>query len=707
MTKSVPKLQLSRSRDIPFCQLVLSQANVRRVKCGVSIPELADDIAARTLLQSLSVRAVLDDQAQETGMFEVPAGGRRFRALELLVATKRMAKDQPVPCVIREGGIAEEDSLAENVQRVALHPLDQFRAFKSLREAGVGEEEIAARFFVTPAVVRQRLRLASVSDKLLDLYAEDALTLDQLMAFTVSCDHGRQEQVWEAVSQGYNPQAYTIRRMLTEDSVRADDRRVRFVGRAAYEEAGGAVVRDLFQADDGGWLTDVPLLERLVGEKLNDEAVHVADEGWKWVEAALDLPYGHEFGMRRITGASPELGKKDQAKLDRLLAEFDRLSEEHEGADELPEVVDVRFGELETAIAALQNRPKVYDPTEMSRAGVFITVASDGRLSVERGFVRAEDEAPVEAGPDVQQQGGGTPVVTVDGKPVEQQDEEDDVIRPLPERLVAELTAERTLALRDALAQSPDAAFTALVHALVRSAFTPHHVGGCVEIAIKHAYLGGASPDLRNSPWAKSIAERHKAWEARLPTDPDALWPFLETMDASQRGELLAHCVSLSVNALFEATSRYNDGRVSAYTVERRMASAHHLAGVIGQDMATSGWTPTAANYLGRVTKPRILEAVREARGEEMVQLIAHLKKGDMATEAERLLEGSGWLPEPLRLPRVDEVEAAEAEQCDAPPADIVALPAFLIGDAGDDGASGDGVGASNEAFEPEAIAAE
>ena len=177
---------------------MLSQANVRRVKAGVSIEELAEDIARRTLLQSLNVRPVLDAEGTETGMFEVPAGGRRYRALELLVKQKRLAKTAPVPCVVREGGIAEEDSLAENVQRAPLHPLDQFRAFQALREKGQSEEEIAAAFFVGVNVVKQRLRLAAVSEKLLDVYAEDGMSLDQLMAFTVTADHARQEQVWEA-----------------------------------------------------------------------------------------------------------------------------------------------------------------------------------------------------------------------------------------------------------------------------------------------------------------------------------------------------------------------------------------------------------------------------------------------------------------------------------------------------------------------------
>ena len=82
----------------------------------------------------------------------------------------------------------------------------------------------------------------------------------------------------------------------------------------------------------------------------------------------------------------------------------------------------------------------------------------------------------------------------------------------------------------------------------------------------------------------------------------------------------------------------------------QRLDQADRLARAVGLDMVAAGWRPTVDNYLGRVTKPRILEAVREAKGEPSAQLIDHLKKGDMAQEAERLLDGTGWLPEPLRL---------------------------------------------------------
>jgi ParB family transcriptional regulator, chromosome partitioning protein len=99
--------------------------------------------------------------------------------------------------------------------------------------------------------------------------------------------------------------------------------------------------------------------------------------------------------------------------------------------------------------------------------------------------------------------------------------------------------------------------------------------------------------------------------------------------------------------------------------------------------MVQAGWRPTVDNYLGRVTKPRILEAVREAKGESSAQLIDHLKKGDMAKEAERLLDSSGWLPQP---PRLVEVASAPAEQ----EGGAAPLPEFLSEDEDRDVAADD-----------------
>jgi ParB family chromosome partitioning protein len=706
MATTVQKITLSSSRDIPFNKLVLSQSNVRHVKAGVSIEELSEDIARRGLLQSLNVRPVLDAEGAETGMFEVPAGGRRYRALERLVKQKRLAKTAPVPCIPKAADAtttAEEDSLAENVQRVALHPLDQFRAFLAMREKGQPEEDIAAAFFVPLNVVKQRLRLAAVAPSLLDLYAEDGITLEQLMAFTVTHDHAHQAQVWEVVQRSYSKEAYQIRRMLTETKVRASDKRAQFVGLDAYAEAGGVIMRDLFQNDDGGWLEDVALLDRLVADKLKVEAEAIADEGWKWISVAVETPYGHGPGLRELSGTTADLSVEEQATIEALNAEYAKLEAEYEGVDELPDEVDERLGEIETALTGFDGRPVIYDPSDITRAGVFVSIDSEGKVSVDRGYVRPEDEAPVtvDGESDTGAEGAApeasdpsTPmvqraIITIGGQ-VEPEDDADDVIKPLPERLVTELTAHRTLALRDALATNPHVALTALLHKLVLDTFQrTASSGGCLEASVRHVFFSVQAADLNDSLSAKAIAARQDAWKTDLPADEDALWDWLVALDDASRSALLAHCVSYGVNALYEKVDRYGGAGLSQHGLERRLKHADRLARAVGLDMVDAGWRPTVDNYLGRVTKARIIEAVREGAGDQAAQLIDHLKKGDMAKEAERLLADTGWLPDPLRLGQLEREPVPATEDDGANGG--TALPEFLSDD--EDEAPADGKG--------------
>jgi ParB family chromosome partitioning protein len=272
-------------------------------------------------------------------------------------------------------------------------------------------------------------------------------------------------------------------------------------------------------------------------------------------------------------------------------------------------------------------------------------------------------------------------------------EEEDDAIRPLPDRLVMELTAHRTLALQDAVAARPHVAMTALLYKLCVDAFHRTYGPGCLEVGVRYVQLSVQEPELKEGASAKSIAARHDAWKADVPADEAALWDWLVVLDDASRLALLAHCISFGVNALFEKVDRHGGPGITVHGLQRRLDQAGRLARAVDLDMVEAGWRPTVDNYLGRVTKGRILEAVREARGESSVQLIDHLKKSEMAKEAERLLEGTGWLPEPLRVAAV----TSPSDSSDAP---LEPLPEFLS--ANEEASSG-----SDAIEQPQPVAAE
>ena len=85
---------------------------------------------------------------------------------------------------------------------------------------------------------------------------------------------------------------------------------------------------------------------------------------------------------------------------------------------------------------AFEDRLMIYDPANVARAGVFISIDSEGRLSVDRGYVRPEDELPI-LEPEAEQDGpvsagneSSTPVqrtaITVAGASTEAADDDED-----------------------------------------------------------------------------------------------------------------------------------------------------------------------------------------------------------------------------------------------------------------------------------------
>ncbi|KQZ61086.1 hypothetical protein ASD67_17580 [Sphingopyxis sp. Root1497] len=256
----------------------------------------------------------------------------------------------------------------------------------------------------------------------------------------------------------------------------------------------------------------------------------------------------------------------------------------------------------------------------------------------------------------------------------------------MSDRLVSDLTAWRTLALQDAVARCPSTAFAAVLHAFVISCFFGYSREGCVQVHVNGVAFSNAPTGLRDCPPGRAIAERHETWRARMPkTDRDA-WSWLLTLDDDEQANLFAHCASLGVNAQAEIVPKYDNGRISSHSVERRIAHSHILARAVGLDLVEAGWRPTAEGYFKSVPKPRLLADVAEARGEQFAGMIDHLKKADMAREAERLLEETRWLPVPLRTPE----EAGDAPNMVGCEDGADVLPPGLADD-GEDAAQKDG----------------
>lgn len=624
---------------IPLNKLKKSPSNARHTPHGeAAIEALAASIHAKGMLQNLIVQPECDRAGKETGCYFVTAGEGRRLAQLLRAKRRQILKTEPIRCIVDATNDPLEISLDENVTRTSMHPADQFDAFLRLSETqGWGAEEIAARFGVTPNTVRQRLRLAAVSPRLMQLYREEELTLDQLMAFAITDDHERQEQVYDSL--GWNDEPRAIRYRMMETHVPPRDHRAIFVGMVAYTEAGGTVVRDLFTEEDGGYFEDATLLDRLALEKLNRVVADVQAEGWKWVEMSLEYP--HDHGLRRVYPEAVKLPARIQKRLEALRSEYDRLVEEYEGDDDMPDEMVDRLEELEAEIERLSESERLYVPDTMARAGVFVSLGRDGAPRIERGFVRREDESASsnERSFDENAGNGGQESGRASADVEENRDELEGG-KPLSDALVRDLTAHRTLGLRLALCGHPEVALIAVTHALAAQVFYHYYDEvTCLEIRSTNSSLGAHAEGIEDTAAAQALAARHEAWARQLPPEEADLWDFILALDIDHRMALFAHCTAVTV---FAVQQRWD-------TKRRALGTAERLAEAVSLNMAVH-WSPTVRNYFGRVSKARILEAVREGVSEEAASRIAALKKQAMAESAEQQLAGTGWLPPLLRM---------------------------------------------------------
>ncbi|ANY16509.1 ParB/RepB/Spo0J family partition protein [Bordetella pseudohinzii] len=616
---------------VPLSQLLprRSKRNARTTS-RMSIPELAASIARVGPLQNLVVILAADGEH-----YEVVAGDRRLTALKLLAKKKRIPADYEVACLLVPDASARTVSLAENLLREQMHPADQFEAFAALVKEGRPIEDIAADFGVTPLVVQRRLKLANVSPRLLADYRGGAVTLEQLMALTITDDHAAQESAFYGAPE-WQRGASALRERLTEREIDATHPLVRFAGLDAYTAAGGGIRRDLFaEGDAGTYLTDAALLKTLVRGKLDALTGDVRAEGWAWVEAVPHMSYAERQAFQNAPRQRREPNAREARRIASLQTRLDKIDAELEEAydaedEDKTEALEPRREQVAGELQAVEEALQGYAPDVRAVAGAIVTLDRSGEAVIHRGLLR-EAEAKALRTLERLRQGFGSAEGEA-GNDDEGEDTEQPKAASLSDRLAQRLSAHRTAALQIEVARHPQVALAALVHGMVQSVLQDNHYGHDLPLGVSlkvQDRLEGMAPDWPESPAAVALRELQQVAGEALPQDSAELFVALLAMEQGELVRLLAVCVAATVDVVTPRATAHQPGA--------------ELAQAVGLDMA-AWWQPTADGYFQHVPKAAILEAVGEFAPSHAARL-AKLKKADIASEAERLADGTGWMP--------------------------------------------------------------
>lgn len=610
---------------IPLNQLVASPANVRRTDRKADVDSLAASIHAHGLLQNLSVKP------RGEKSFEVVAGARRHAALKLLAKDGRIARDFAVPCHLIDDDGASEASLAENVHRLAMNAMDESDAFAALAEQQLDINAIAARFGVTARHVEQRLALAKLSPKLKAAYRRGDLNLDAARAFTIEPDHAKQDAVLRALGKPIL-HAGQVRALLTQGAMNANDRIARFVGIEAYESAGGALTRDLFDPDTI-FIADPALMTQLAEARLDAVRQDLAALGWGWVDA--ELAHGGLVGQsaQRIHPTRRPMTRGERKALAALDAKIEAIDVKLNDPDCEDDALWREQEELDAKRRDLIAATEEWDKELIAHAGVMVRLNHQGDLSFTYGIVAKADQAKLKRVLAARAPEGEAPAP---------QTQEEGDARPaqakISKALARELTEARAVALRAAIAEAPDLALAIVVYASIQSALRNGRAQG-VELMLASVAAADQSP----------FEAARGRLAAETPEDDDALltWCLGQTRD-----QLLAALAVLTASALDLA----HDAHTGHDRALQRFAD--RLAAAVDLDMRRF-WS-VDASFLARLSKSMLMEIAADAlalasktpkRREAQLKAWAKLKRDELARAVAKALTGSGWLPELLITP--------------------------------------------------------
>lgn len=629
---------------IPLNRLKKSPRNARKTPHSkAEIEALAASIQAKGMLQNLVVEPELDAGGGRTGFYLVQIGEGRRQAQLLRVKRKQIQESEPIRCVIDTANDPLEISLDENVTRSPMSVMDEVEAFARLVDGGMSADDVARRFGCTVRLVEQRLALARLSPKIRAAYRKGEVNLDVARAFAINDDQAAQERVFRQFAKPIT-HAPSVRNALTVGRIPAHDRLARFVGVEAYEAAGGAMVRDLFEPEivffDNG-----ELLQRLAAEKADAMRDELAKEGWGWVEVQLGHGQVEGCAGERLHPTSRKLTPAERKQVESLEARIMELDEKLQDADD----DDPRWAERDEAEAkldAVQEAARSYDKKLVPHAGAVVAVDRDGRPVITRGLIKRADLKPIAKLRDKAKVNG-------DGRDAGQgpADNASAVTEGprLTKALVERLTEARTRGLRAALAGNVHVALALMVYVLMRQSADRAAVPG---VAIVSRPIGFDDDD--------AFEQARTAFAERAPEDETALLGACLDQSIDQLLEALAVFMSETVDLTHGGLLR-EDQRL------QRMGDC--LAAALDLDM-TRHWeasedfwqaAPRALAIAALETAPSVASLSEEER-RGMIAAFGKLKKAELARTAAQALKDIGWLPDLLITPPREGAFAVTAE---------------------------------------------
>ena len=646
---------------IPLNKLQLSVNNVRKTHDSQADEQLSHDIEARGLLQNLIVT-----KAKKRGQFDVIAGGRRLRAMTMIVERGAWDAARTVPCMLLVASDAEiaETSLAENFQRLAMTPAEECRAFQHFISQDEDTKAVAKRFGLTTRFVEGRLRLAALAEPIFEALASGDLSLEMAKAYASTDQHAVQLRVYEQMRYyGNNPDQ--VRRLIANGSTRGTDAIALLVGEDAYTAAGGRIERDLFtDASEDRW-TDLEILQKLAAAKLEAEAARLSEEtglGTIWpVAGTSSWQAARDLGLNRVTLPPAPLTEETTARIGEIEQRIEAICGEVEELDEeSPEAaaLNEEYDRLDQEMQELSN-PAAELPDEWkAEVGRFLIVTTKGEMVLEPDY-HSEKHLRMERDEDGKVTGGSFEGPTGSGS-------SSSPAKPsAPEatgpggkaysaRLFDELAVQRRNILAASLLGDPGLALDYAIFALADGILHSYDNRGTTIKAPRpqDPVLESAVPKgMADEIIAGAYEALDKAWgEHKSVIDR---FNAFRDLDDDAKGAWIAYTVATSIEAKMGYASGYNP--------------IHAQLGMLLEIEPAAMWRPTSENYFDRINKGSILDLLKDVGGAELSNRYAASKKTEISGSCEKLFAGEVIVEDAIKERALAWVPAAMRFELDGP----------------------------------------